>query len=404
MCFSTLILKLCTIVCFLPVCVLLTKFSSFAHNFLKDFGRTLCFCTPIFKLMRSSVNICHEERGLWGVCVCVRVPILLLLLQRIEDHDQLLLLPQKLQLGVAGLNLRAPPGKSAPAADEAPGHATAATAALPTTSGLAAAAPTASAGTGKVVQEAAAAAATTSGKLDFAATTASATSTVTSSTSVAPVARVWNSATSLVTVATAPAQQGAVEVSEKAWTAAPASEEYKRSSSGPGLGWDSELVAASSDQAAAGSSSYRSVLGEARAKLAMVEKRALEELRTKVAAAEAKAAMNQEKGEEKATQLEQELKKLEDELRDSAAIEVALFSIVAEHVRSPHKLHTPARRLARLYVHTFRNRSSDRCINSAKNYAAGLIVAIRACGNDVSRFVDIVPRSCCTHQLEYKPN
>jgi exonuclease VII large subunit len=206
----------------------------------------------------------------------------------------------------------------------------------------------------------------------------------------------------LVTVATAPAQQGAVEVSEKAWTAAPATEEYKRSSSGPGLGWDSELVAASSDQAAAGSSSYRSVLGEARAKLAMVEKRALEELRTKVAAAEAKAAMNQEKGEEKATQLEQELKKLEDELRDSAAIEVALFSIVAEHVRSPHKLHTPARRLARLYVHTFRNRSSDRCINSAKNYAAGLIVAIRACGNDVSRFVDIVPRSCCTHQLEYK--
>lgn len=338
-----------------------------------------------------------------GVCVCARVPFLLLLLQRIEDHDQLLLLPQKLQLGVAGLNLRAPPGKSAPAADEAPGHATAAAAALPTTSGLAAAAPTASAGTGKVVQEAAAAAAaTTSGKLDFAATTASATSTVTSSTSVAPVARVWNSATSLVTVATAPAQQVAVEVSEKAWTAAPAAEEYKRSSSGPGLGWDSELVAASSDQAAAGSSSYRSVLGEARAKLAMVEKRALEELRTKVAAAEAKAAMNQEKGEEKATQLEQELKKLEDELRDSAAIEVALFSIVAEHVRSPHKLHTPARRLARLYVHTFRNRSSDRCINSAKNYAAGLIVAIRACGNDVSRFVDIVPRSCCTHQLEYK--
>lgn len=332
----------------------------------------------------------------------MRVQFLLLLLQRIEDNDQLLLLlPQKLQLGVAGLNLRAPPGKSAPAADEAPGHATAAAAAaLPTTSGLAAAAPTASAGTGKVVQEAAAA--TTSGKLDFAATTASATSTVASSTSVAPVARVWNSATSLVTVATAPAQQGAVEVSEKAWTAAPATEEYKRSSSGPGLGWDSELVAASSDQAAAGSSSYRSVLGEARAKLAMVEKRALEELRTKVAAAEAKAAMNQEKGEEKATQLEQELKKLEDELRDSAAIEVALFSIVAEHVRSPHKLHTPARRLTRLYVHTFRNRSSDRCINSAKNYAAGLIVAIRACGNDVSRFVDIVPRSCCTHQLEYK--
>lgn len=355
--------------------------------------------------MRSSVNICHEERSLRCVCVCVRVPFLLLLLQRIEDNDQLLLLlPQKLQLGVAGLNLRAPPGKSAPAADEAPGHATAAAAAaLPTTSGLAAAAPTASAGTGKVVQEAAAAAAaTTSGKLDFAATTASATSTVASSTSVAPVARVWNSATSLVTVATAPAQQGAVEVSEKAWTAAPATEEYKRSSSGPGLGWDSELVAASSDQAAAGSSSYRSVLGEARAKLAMVEKRALEELRTKVAAAEAKAAMNQEKGEEKATQLEQELKKLEDELRDSAAIEVALFSIVAEHVRSPHKLHTPARRLTRLYVHTFRNRSSDRCINSAKNYAAGLIVAIRACGNDVSRFVDIVPRSCCTHQLEYK--
>lgn len=130
----------------------------------------------------------------------------------------------------------------------------------------------------------------------------------------------------------------------------------------------------------------KSVLGEARAKLAMVERRAIEELRSKVAAAEAKAVVNQEKGEERARILEQKLMKLEDELRDSAAIEVALYSVVAEHGSSSHKVHTPARRLARLYVHAFKNWSPERRASSARNSVLGLVVVVRACGNDVSRF------------------
>ena len=132
--------------------------------------------------------------------------------------------------------------------------------------------------------------------------------------------------------------------------------------------------------------SGKSVLGEARAKLAMVEKRAIEELRSKVAAAEAKAVLNQEKGDERARILEQRLMKLEDELRDSAAIEVALYSVVAEHGSSSHKVHTPARRLARLYVHAFKNWSPERRASSARNSVLGLVLVVRACGNDVPRY------------------
>ena len=129
----------------------------------------------------------------------------------------------------------------------------------------------------------------------------------------------------------------------------------------------------------------KSVLTEARAKMAMVEKRAIEELRSKVAAAEARTMASQEKGKEIARNLEKKLLKQEDELRDTAAAEVALYSTVAEHTSSSHKLHTPARRLARLYIHAFRNWSPERRASTARNSVQGLVLVVRACGNDVPR-------------------
>jgi hypothetical protein len=165
-----------------------------------------------------------------------------------------------------------------------------------------------------------------------------------------------------------------------------------RSSSLPDTG--SSGVAASSSPAAVAKADSekpnaddqnRSVLGDARAKMAMVEKRAIEELRSKVAAAEAKAVAYQEKGKEIARRLKEKILKHEDELRDTAAIEVALYSVTAEHTSSAHKVHTPARRLARLYVYAFKNWSVERRASCARNSIQGLVVAVRACGNDVPR-------------------
>jgi hypothetical protein len=133
------------------------------------------------------------------------------------------------------------------------------------------------------------------------------------------------------------------------------------------------------------------VLGEARANLAMLEKRAIEELRKKVAVAEAKATLNQEQGEERALQLEQKLMELEDELRDSAAIEVALYSVTAEHVISSRHMHTPARRLNRLYRYALKKWSPKRRANSARNSILGLVLVVRACGNDVARYYNCMP-------------
>jgi hypothetical protein len=126
-----------------------------------------------------------------------------------------------------------------------------------------------------------------------------------------------------------------------------------------------------------------SVLGEARAKLATVERRTIDQWRA--ATAEARAASKVEKGEERIRQLERQVLKLEDELRDSAAIEVALYSVVAEHASSAHKVHTPARRLARFYIHLYKNWSPERRPSIARNIVLGLVLVVRACGNDVPR-------------------
>jgi hypothetical protein len=126
-----------------------------------------------------------------------------------------------------------------------------------------------------------------------------------------------------------------------------------------------------------------SMLGETRSKVGSVERRTIDQWR--MATAKARAATKVEKGDETIRRLEHQVLKLEDELRDAAAIEVALYLVVAEHASSAHKVHTPARRLARFYIHAYKNWSPERRPSIARNIVSGLVLVVRACGNDVPR-------------------
>ncbi|KAF5175784.1 nucleolar-like protein [Thalictrum thalictroides] len=85
----------------------------------------------------------------------------------------------------------------------------------------------------------------------------------------------------------------------------------------------------------------------------------------------------------------QELKfkteKLERELREAAAIEMSLYSIIAEHCSSASKLYAPARRLARLYSHACKYGAAAGKASTAKSVVSGLSLVVKACGNDVPR-------------------
>ncbi|KAK9117510.1 hypothetical protein Sjap_016457 [Stephania japonica] len=87
----------------------------------------------------------------------------------------------------------------------------------------------------------------------------------------------------------------------------------------------------------------------------------------------------------KLQQLENRLEKLEDELREAAALELALYSVVAEHGSSVNKVHAPARRLSRLYIHAWKQSSEARRASAAKSAISGLVLVAKACGNDVPR-------------------
>ncbi|KAH0854237.1 LOW QUALITY PROTEIN: hypothetical protein HID58_090091 [Brassica napus] len=64
---------------------------------------------------------------------------------------------------------------------------------------------------------------------------------------------------------------------------------------------------------------------------------------------------------------------LEDELKEAAALEAAVYSVVAEHSSSMSKVHAPARRLARFYLHACKgNGGSDHSKRAS-------------CGNDIPR-------------------
>ncbi|KAF8091479.1 hypothetical protein N665_0445s0063 [Sinapis alba] len=90
--------------------------------------------------------------------------------------------------------------------------------------------------------------------------------------------------------------------------------------------------------------------------------------------------------ESKVKDLESRVKKLEGELCEAAAIEAALYSVVAEHASSSAKVHAPARRLLRLYLHACReNHLTSTRASTAKSAVSGLVIVAKACGNDVPR-------------------
>ncbi|WOL14343.1 hypothetical protein Cni_G23123 [Canna indica] len=108
----------------------------------------------------------------------------------------------------------------------------------------------------------------------------------------------------------------------------------------------------------------------------------------------------------KVHELELRVKLLEAELREAAAIEIGLYSIVAEHGSSAHKVHTPARRLSRLYNHASRQWSTERRASAARSIVSGLALAAKACGNDVSRLTfwlsnSILLRAIVTETTKY---
>lgn len=84
--------------------------------------------------------------------------------------------------------------------------------------------------------------------------------------------------------------------------------------------------------------------------------------------------------------LEQRIKILEGELREAAAIELSLYSVVAEHGSSMKKVHAPARRLSRLYFHANKQSPKSGRGSAAKSIVSGLVLVAKACGNDVPRY------------------
>lgn len=90
----------------------------------------------------------------------------------------------------------------------------------------------------------------------------------------------------------------------------------------------------------------------------------------------------------KIEEMERRIERLEEELREVAALEISLYSVVPEHGSSAHKVHTPARRLSRLYIHACKHWTQDRKGTIAKNTVSGLILIARSCSNDVPRYIN----------------
>jgi hypothetical protein len=88
---------------------------------------------------------------------------------------------------------------------------------------------------------------------------------------------------------------------------------------------------------------------------------------------------------QKIEDMEMRIGKLEAELREVAALEISLYSVVPEHGNSAHKVHTPARRLSRLYIHACKQWTQDKRATIARNTVSGLALISKSCGNDVPR-------------------
>lgn len=98
-----------------------------------------------------------------------------------------------------------------------------------------------------------------------------------------------------------------------------------------------------------------------------------------------KEALDQKIGE-----METRIEKLEEELREVAALEISLYSVVPEHGSSAHKVHTPARRLSRLYIHACKHWTQDKRATVARNTVSGLVLIAKSCGNDVPRYTIVM--------------
>ncbi|XP_052187662.1 uncharacterized protein LOC127798255 isoform X2 [Diospyros lotus] len=79
------------------------------------------------------------------------------------------------------------------------------------------------------------------------------------------------------------------------------------------------------------------------------------------------------------------IEKLEEELSEAAIIEAALYSVVAEHASSTNKVHAPARRLSRFYLHSYQATSHSKRASAARSAVSGLILVTKSCGTDVPR-------------------
>ncbi|KAJ6771501.1 NUCLEAR PORE COMPLEX PROTEIN NUP205 [Salix koriyanagi] len=84
-------------------------------------------------------------------------------------------------------------------------------------------------------------------------------------------------------------------------------------------------------------------------------------------------------------ELESKVEMLEEELMEAAAVEVGLYSVVAEHGSSINKVLAPARRLSRFYIYVCKAGSWAKRANAARAIISGLILVSKACGNDVPR-------------------
>ncbi|BBH07385.1 nucleolar protein gar2-related protein [Prunus dulcis] len=99
--------------------------------------------------------------------------------------------------------------------------------------------------------------------------------------------------------------------------------------------------------------------------------------------------------ERKVEEMEMRIGKLEEELREVAALEISLYSVVPEHGSSAHKVHTPARRISRLYIHACKLWTQDKRATIAKNTVSGLVLIAKSCGNDVPRLTFWLSKHCC---------
>ncbi|KAK8659509.1 hypothetical protein V6N13_029709 [Hibiscus sabdariffa] len=103
-------------------------------------------------------------------------------------------------------------------------------------------------------------------------------------------------------------------------------------------------------------------------------------------------------------ELESKIEMLEEELREAAVVEASLYSIVAEHGGSTNKVHAPARRLSRFYIHACRTSNPEKRASAARAAVSGLVLISKACGNDVPRLTfwfsnSIVLRAIVSHAI-----